>query len=96
MSSNPVAIRIVAYHGEVFRLPDRHILRVVSGRAWVTHAGRDIVLRPGERAALAPGRDVPLVSPLGAQPLILELLPETSRRTPGRSANMPALLGGGA
>ena len=93
MSSKPIATRIMAYHGEVFRLPDRHILRVVSGRAWVTHAGRDIVLLPGERTALTAGSDVPLVSPLGAQPLILELLPEAGRHTPGRPADMPALLG---
>jgi Protein of unknown function (DUF2917) len=96
MSSLPVFTRIMVYPTEVFRLPEGHLLRVVSGRAWLTHAGRDIVLRPGERTALARRVDAPLVSSLDRQPLVVELMPEEPGQTPGRPARLPALVGRGA
>jgi hypothetical protein len=47
-------------------------VRVVSGRAWVTLLGEDIILYQGERAALKPDHYGAVVSALGDNPLILE------------------------
>ena len=94
MPGSLVITRMVAYEGEVFRVPEGRFLRVVSGKAWLTHGGRDVVLRPGERAWLGGQDDVALVSSLGSQPVIFELTATDDRRTPGRRISVTALHGG--
>ena len=49
-------------------------MQVLTGRAWVTFAGADFVLRKGDRLELVPGSDPTLVSAVGAGLTILELL----------------------
>jgi hypothetical protein len=87
-------LRIVVYRGEIARLPaGGRALRAVSGKAWITYAGRDIILAPGEAAALAAGEDIALVSALGRNPLVLELVAGARQRPPRRPAlSAPALL----
>lgn len=75
-----VILRLVLYHGEVYRLPETcRTIRVRSGLAWVTFAGQDTVLACGEEAGLGPGKDFPVVSALGHAPLVLEILGEERR-----------------
>lgn len=61
--------------GEVFRVPSAgKELGVLSGMAWVTHEGKDIILKSGERASLISNKDCTLVSALGKVPLSLEVM----------------------
>jgi hypothetical protein len=46
----------------------------VSGIAWITVAGKDMILRPGEKASLSSNQDSAVISPLGNVPLTLEVL----------------------
>jgi hypothetical protein len=80
--SAAVLLRLALYPDEVFRLPpNSRELRVVTGRAWVTHAGQDVVLGRGEAASVAPGRDLAVLSALGRWPLIVEVLGEARPRS---------------
>jgi hypothetical protein len=70
-----VLLRLVLYRGEVYRLPPAcRRVRVRSGAAWVSFAGQDLVLACGEEARFVPGKDFAVVSPVGPNPLILEIL----------------------
>lgn len=62
-------------NGEVFRLPSPcREIKVLSGVAWITVAGEDIILICGKTATLALNKDEALVSALNDAPLILEAL----------------------
>jgi hypothetical protein len=71
---------IAPYHltmekGEVFRVPSGcQELHVLSGIAWITDAGEDIILTSGEKASLASNKGLAILSALGNVPLILEVL----------------------
>jgi hypothetical protein len=69
-----IRYRFTIHTGKVFWFPSEcRELHVVSGIAWITVAGEDIIL-PSERTALiALNQDV-IISPLGDVPLILEVL----------------------
>jgi hypothetical protein len=70
-----VAIRIVLYEGELYRLPRTSSgIRVREGVAWVSFAGRDTIMRSGEELRLQTGRDFAVVSQLSGSALILEVL----------------------
>lgn len=61
--------------GEIFRIPSAcKELRVLSGMAWLTHDGKDIILNSGERASLISNKDCTLLSALGNVPLSLEIM----------------------
>jgi hypothetical protein len=71
----PVRLRVVLYDREVLRLPfGSQGLRVRSGRAWLTLAGKDVILPSGETLRLAPRQETAIVSALGKAPLVLEIL----------------------
>jgi hypothetical protein len=71
---NQVALRILLYQNELYRVPaSYHKLRVVSGAAFVSQAAHDYVLGPGYEAVLQRNGDVALVSPLRQTPLVVEL-----------------------
>jgi hypothetical protein len=73
-SPRGAALRFVILEGEALRIPRaRRALSVVNGTAWVTQRGRDTVLAAGDAQGLEPRADAALVSPLGSEPLILEL-----------------------
>lgn len=70
-----VASRLLLYPSEISRLPQSsRAVRVRSGVAWVTHAGRDIVGRQGETISLEQGRGFAIASPLRGTPLVIEVL----------------------
>ena len=55
-------------------------VQVVSGGAWVTFAGQDTVVLPGQGIVLEPGPDAAVVSALGTEPLVYRVIdrPEAS------------------
>lgn len=59
--------------GEVFRLPLAfREVQVLSGVAWITVAGEDIILTCKEKASLLLNKDEAIISALSDAPLILE------------------------
>jgi len=77
-----VILRLVLYRGEVYRLPPAgRGVRILKGRAWVSHAGQDILLARGDEAHLAAGQGLTLVSTVGCAPLISK----SWARWPGRA-----------
>ena len=81
-SSTQVILRLVLYQDEVYRLPeDCQAIRARSGRAWVTFAGRDIVLESGEEARFGSGKDFAVVSCVGQAPLVVEILGNHHQRS---------------
>jgi len=48
------------------------VLRVVSGRAWISMDGEDILLNEGEELKLSHGADKAVVGPADSQPLVYE------------------------
>jgi hypothetical protein len=71
--SSDSALRIVLLQGEVLRVPPASgTLRVLSGTAWVSFEGRDVLLSRGERLDIARRADRPVVSGLG-EPLLFEV-----------------------
>jgi hypothetical protein len=78
LSSRAVAsgcpLRIALLPGELLRVPrERRTLRVLGGRAWVSHHGEDYALRTGETLCLEPDPHGALVSAEG-RPLFLEIV----------------------
>lgn len=68
-------MRLLLYPGEVHRVSAPYAsLRVFSGVAHVTHAGRDIVLRVGDRLSVEAG-DIAVVSALKSDPLVIMATP---------------------
>lgn len=71
---------LIPYHftlekGEVFRVPVAcRELRVLSGVAWITVAGQDIILTSGETASLGSNKGSAILSALGKVPLSLEVV----------------------
>ena len=51
---------------------ESQLLRIVTGTAWVSMDGEDIVLGPGEELKLSHGRHSAIVSPTGTEPLVYE------------------------
>jgi hypothetical protein len=70
----PSVLRLILYQGELLRLPRfSRGVEVLSGVAWVTDTGRDMVLAPGDKASLQSGKFVALVSAVGNNPLVLSV-----------------------
>lgn len=61
--------------GEVFRIPSTcQEIQVLAGVAWLTAAGKDIILSAGEKASLLSHEETILLSALGNVPLTLEII----------------------
>jgi hypothetical protein len=66
-------LRLILYKGEVFRLPASFKeVQVLSGLAWLTINGKDILLEQGQKIALSSKEDFALVSAMRDMPLVLE------------------------
>ncbi len=71
---NAAMLRLLLYQGELYRLPQAaYEVRVLAGRAWLTMAGQDVFVTPGEPLPLPASKDGVLISALGQRPLILEI-----------------------
>jgi hypothetical protein len=67
-------LRFALCSGELFRIPrDRRHLHVLSGTAWISVEGKDIVTPQGCCAKLVRTRHPTLVSGLGDQALLFEI-----------------------
>lgn len=51
---------------------ESQVLRIVSGMAWVSMDGEDLILNPGEELKLSHGKYNAVVSPANNEPLIYE------------------------
>jgi hypothetical protein len=70
----PAPLRFVLLAGEALRVPRACAsVSVLSGSAWITLGGRDIVLSPGEARTFDAAREKVIVSALGAVPLLVEV-----------------------
>jgi hypothetical protein len=70
-------LRLVLLPGEVLRVPStRGTLRVLSGKAWVSVGGEDILLCRDEVIDIGRRSDPPVVSGLGRDPLLVEVCEE--------------------
>ena len=59
--------------GQVLRLKNTvREISVLSGCAWVSYNGQDIVLGAGEQTRFELNRDVPVISALSTAPLLFE------------------------
>jgi len=69
------SLKLALLRGETLRAPmTSRSLSVVSGVAWVTDGGVDLLLREGERVSLARRRSDPaVISAVGEQGLFFEL-----------------------
>jgi hypothetical protein len=80
----PPQLRLVLYKSELYRLPaNGQVIRVLSGIAWVTAAGKDMFLVAGEKMVLTASGDIALVSALGRVPLVLEVWGDKNSNTLG-------------
>ena len=71
--SRPV-LRIALLPGELLRVPrTRKHLHVLTGTAWVSDCGRDIVAERGACVPLERSRHPVLVSGAGSKPLLFEI-----------------------
>jgi hypothetical protein len=60
---------------DVYRLPDMPFeLHVVSGWAWITRNGNDLILKAGERCYLQPSPNGVCVSALYSKPLTIAIV----------------------
>jgi mannose-6-phosphate isomerase-like protein (cupin superfamily) len=67
-------LRLVLLPGEVLRVPPTHgTLRVLSGTAWVSLEGEDVLLGRDDLIDIAHRADRPVVSGLGREPLFFEV-----------------------
>lgn len=70
-----VPVQFILEKGKVFRVPSAcQQLHVLSGIAWLTVAGEDIILTAGEKVSLDSNQGFAILSVLGEVPLILEVL----------------------
>jgi mannose-6-phosphate isomerase-like protein (cupin superfamily) len=51
---------------------DSQMLRIVSGTAWVSMDGEDMILNPGEELKLSHGKHQAVISATGNEPLVYE------------------------
>ena len=67
--------RLTLEQSEVHRLnPVPPGIRVLSGIAWITWKGEDIVLNPGQAIRFSPGESNPVISVIGRGTLVVEML----------------------
>ncbi len=61
--------------GEARRLnPIPAGIRVLSGHAWVSWKGKDIVLNQGQEYRFQPGGDDPVISSMGRRTIVIEVV----------------------
>jgi len=60
--------------GEVFRIPSAcQRVHILSGIAWLTVTGEDIIVMAGENVSLGSYQGIAILSALGEVPLLLEI-----------------------
>jgi len=76
-----VALRLVLYTGEVYRLPRSCPgIRIIDGEAWISFDATDTIACRGEEICLQPGRNFAVVATVGPSALVMEVLARGQRR----------------
>ncbi|HVO41814.1 MAG TPA: hypothetical protein VMT34_04290 [Aggregatilineales bacterium] len=69
-----VSEQVTLPRGDVYRVPTTaKQIHIISGRAWLTFLGKDIVLERGENISLDPGKDRAVISSLGTPVVVLKV-----------------------
>ena len=72
--SLPVEDHICLDDGDVRRLPGTaRTLRVLSGCAWITHKGKDIIVNSGEEVILSHKKGIAVISSVSKHPLVYKV-----------------------
>jgi hypothetical protein len=50
------------------------VIRVLAGRAWVSHQGADFILGAGDQQQLSRGHDNAVIASVDGQPVVVEVL----------------------
>jgi hypothetical protein len=67
-------LRLVLLPGEALRIPRAHsTVRVLSGTAWLTSEGKDIILCNGQCLPVATLREPPVISGVGSAAVLFEV-----------------------
>lgn len=70
-----VSAQFTLEKGEVFRVPSTcQEVHVLSGIAWLTVAGKDIILTEGETVSFDTNQGIAILSALGDMPLFWEVI----------------------
>ncbi|HEY9667801.1 MAG TPA: hypothetical protein V6C91_13405 [Coleofasciculaceae cyanobacterium] len=70
-----VAKQVTLEKGQIFRVPLAcQEIHVVSGVAWITFAGKDLIVQAGEKTFLPSHKASAVLSALGNMPVSLEIL----------------------
>lgn len=70
-----IPLRFTLEKDEIFRFSSEYQeFKVLSGVAWITIEGRDLILHSGEKAELESHKDMAIISALGKMPVVLEVL----------------------
>ena len=73
-TTTPSALRLVLLPGETLRIPRAHArIAALTGTAWITRGGKDILLTAGERCELPAARDSTVISAIGSEALLFEV-----------------------
>ncbi len=68
------AFRLVLYRSEALSIAlPRRSVRVLSGTAWISANGLDIVLEAGQSAEFPIGREPAVISAIGGEAVLFEL-----------------------
>jgi len=71
----PSILRLVLLPGETLRIPGAPArIRALSGTAWITRDGHDMLLAAGEARELPASRDCAVISAIGTEALLFEVL----------------------
>jgi len=73
--SSDVVVDIIELNGdETYPLPaEAQIIRVLSGRAWITVSGEDRIMENGEDTLLETGKEIAVISSLHSERLVFEV-----------------------
>jgi hypothetical protein len=73
-ATTPSVLRLVLLPGETLRIPRTYAsITALSGTAWITRGGKDILLTSGERCELRAARDCTVISAIGSEALLFEV-----------------------
>jgi hypothetical protein len=73
LTSVDVNRRLILFKGEVVRIQAPQAIQIISGHAWMTFAGQDILAAAGDTVPFKRGNDYAVISPMGNSPLIVQV-----------------------
>ncbi len=75
--------RFTLFRGHVLRLPKGLlVIQIVSGNAWITLEAKDITMKTGETMLFVFAQAIGLISSLGRNPLVIEVIYPSQTKFP--------------